>query len=250
MPLVIFRLTQKTPTGYKRQDGTVLDQPLTKRIVPEYTFTDPKTKAPIKYRHIRNEATLVKNQQSSSFTYADNLFFTNGFMVLDEDSDKISIEFVRNHPENADFTGIVKPNVIKKFEEVKEHEASKSEVSMYKVLYEAQKLVHESSLENGDFDCLCYVNGVSTLDYSTAMHELLKIASSAPIDFVEKSEQGVKAFKNQVDSLLANNKVKVDNEKLTVDGTEIVSSPGNQKVDLYKFFSSPVGIEKFKKLSI
>jgi hypothetical protein len=251
MSLIIFQLIEKTPTGYQKPDGTFHDQPTTKRIVPEYTFYDPEN-GPVTYRHIRNESTLVKNKQTATeMTFADNLFFTNSFMVFDSDVDSISIEFARKHPNNKDFKGKVKPGVRKTFEEVKENQLKSNEVDLHKEYYEAQRIIFEASPETGEFQLLCMTFKVSTLDISVAQTELLKIAGKNSKDFIQSAHEGISTIKENIKYFIESKKVTFSDGKIKIaELTSIDVKTGNEMPTLYKHFASPIGDEHYKKLSL
>lgn len=251
MSLIIFQLIDKTPTGYQKPDGTFHDQPITKRIVPEYTYYDPKT-GPVTYRHIRNESTLVKNKQTATeFTFADNLFFTNSFMVLDSDVDSISVEFMRKHPNNKDYQGKVKQGIRKTFEEVKENQLKSNEVDLHKEYYEAQRIIFETSTETGEFELLCMTFKVSTLDRSVAQTELLKIAGKNAKGFIQSANEGINTIKENIKHFIDSKKVTFSDDKIKIaELTSIDVKKGNEIPTLYKHFASPIGDEHYKKLSL
>lgn len=147
--LVTFVLTTKHPTTYQKPSGGFHDTTVTKRIIPTYSRYDAEGKV-VRHRHIRNERTTEVSKQTSTFqAQRDNIYFMHGICVLDAQKDALTIEFLRNHPMNADQPDEQRRNgVFPSFREMQNQLAGLSEIDVIMMRKKAEDAI--LTIQTGD----------------------------------------------------------------------------------------------------
>jgi len=237
---VIFVLTEKNPTSYMREeDGSFLDTPLEKRVIHEYTaFIDGKNE---KFRHIRNEVSAMVSKQDKNSVFLpkrDNLFFTNGIMVLDPNNDMISIEFMRNHPYNEGYASELRRDGIEPyFKELKPQEEGQAVVEDFIKESEAVALVMElqTKQEDGTYKYneekinffIKLFSLDSTMAYSEKIVALYKEAKKSPQDFIYAVNKGFTEIEKVIDSAINLKVISFDKKTAFINKEVMFVSPKN-----------------------
>lgn len=263
---VIFVLTEKNPTSYMREeDGGFLDTPLEKRIIHEYTASiDGKNE---KFRHIRNEVSaMVSKQDKNSFFVPkrDNLFFTNGVMVLDSLNDSVSIEFMKNHPYNEDYPAeLRRDGIMPSFKELKAQEVGETVVEDFIKESEAVALVMalQSKQEDGTYKydeekINFFINLFSldsTLTNSEKIVSLYKEAKKSPQDFIYAVNKGFSDYEKIIDSAVKLKVISFDKKTAYLEKDVMFVASKNLNEDemmkaILSHLISPSGADHFEKL--
>lgn len=212
---VIFILTEKNPTSYKREeDGSFFDTPVEKRVINEYTANvDGKNE---KFRHIRNETSAMVSKQDKNSVFVpkrDNLFFQNGIMVLDKINDQVSIEFMNNHPYNEGYPSeLRRDGIIPYFKELKPQEEGQVVVEDFIKESQAIALVMELQSKQDDDtykyneEKIDFFIRLFTLDstkaYSEKIIALYKEAKKSPQDFIYAVNKGFSEIEKLIDTAI------------------------------------------------
>jgi len=199
--LVTYVLTQKVPTTYQKADGTFFDTPVSKRIVPEYTKYEENRIRQV--RHIRNANSIFVDEQSGS-TFnkkRDNIFFNNGILVLNPMRDRITMEFLDNHPQNHDTPAESRRDgVFPIFRKVVPEKEGSSNVDNLEVNHKAMEMILALRTKSGDsfeykekqIGMMSRIFGINgSLAPSQVITELAKIATNDPAGFIYKANHAV-----------------------------------------------------------
>jgi hypothetical protein len=263
---VIFILTEKSPTSYKREDdGSFMDTPVEKRVIHEYTANfDGKNE---KFRHIRNEKSAMVSKQDRDAVFSpkrDNLFFVNGLMVLESGKDDVSIEFMRNHPYNEDYDdNLRREGIMPYFKESKPEEEGVVIVEDLMKESEALALVFalQEKLEDGTtkykeekinfFIRLFSLD--STLAYSEKIVALYKEAKQSPQDFIYAVNNGFSEIEKDIETALKLEVISFDKKTAFLEKEVMFVSSKNlnekeMKEAILSHFISQQGIVHFESL--
>lgn len=264
---VIFILTEKSPTSYKREeDGSFMDTPVEKRVIHEYTaIIDGKNE---KFRHIRNEVSAMVSKQDRNSVFnpkRDNLFFVNGLMVLEVGKDDVSIEFMRNHPYNEDYSAeLRRDGIMPYFKESKPQADGEVVVEDFIKEAEATSIVMalQSKQDDGTYkykeskiDFLIRLLRLnSTLAYSEKIIELYKEARKAPQDFIYAVNGGFSELEKNIETAINLEVIKTDKKTASMNGEMLFVSETNlnekaMKDAIISHFISPNGITHLESLS-
>jgi len=210
--LITFRLTTSVPTSYAKEDGSFVDQPVSRKVMGEFTiYKDGKA---TKYRHIKNASSLLLNKQienGEEFAYfRDEIYFTNGVVVLDPNKDKNTVEILRLSPQNEATPESSRPGGVEPiFEEVKKEKEGLSELDLNFVLHSARTLVMGLQKKNADGSFsydeskIKFMSNIFRLDGDLSSAEsivaLLKKAEDSPEQFIYKVETLISNLKSDID---------------------------------------------------
>lgn len=268
--LITFRLTTSVPTTYQKEDGTFVDQPVSRKVMGEYTIYE-KGKA-VKYRHIKNSSSLLLKDQienGEQFAYLrDEIYFSNGIVVLNSNRDRNTIEILRRSPQNVATPESSRPDGVEPiFEEVKKEKEGLSELDLTYVLHAARTLVMGLQKKNADGSFtyeeskIKFMSNIFGLDGDLSPAEsiidLLKKAESAPDQFIYKVETSISNFKSDLDKakelgclLIENNVVVFDpmGAKKVIAEFEPKTKEDDIMEKLVVFYSNPQNASEYKDL--
>jgi|694.fasta_scaffold00239_72 hypothetical protein len=263
---VIFVLIEKNPTSYMREDdGSFLDTPLEKRVIHEYTASiNGKNE---KFRHIRNEVSAMVSKQDKNSIFVpkrDNLFFTNGVMVLDPNNDAVSIEFMKNHPYNEDYSAeLRRDGIVPYFKELKPQEEGQSVVEDYIKESEAVALVMDlqSKQDDGTYKYneekinffIRLFSLDSTLAYSEKIVALYKESKKSPQDFIYAVNKGFSEIEKIIDSAIKLKVISFDKKTAFINKDVMFVSAKNLNEDemskaILSYLISPSGTIHYEEL--
>lgn len=264
---VIFIITEKSPTSYKREeDGSFMDTPVEKRVIHEYSaIVDGKNE---KFRHIRNERSAMVSKQEKDAVFnpkRDNLFFVNGLMVLEVGKDDTSIEFMRNHPYSEDYDEKLRRDGIMPYFKESTPQADgevvvadlMKEQEAFQIVFGLQTLQEDKTYlyKEAKIDFLIRLLRLdSTLSYSEKIVELYGEARKAPQDFIYAVNGGFSELEKNIESAVNLGVIKTDKKTASMNGEMLFVSESNlnekaMKDAIISHFISPNGITHLESLS-
>lgn len=269
MSLITFVLTQKSPTSYQKSDLTFYDTPVSKRILPKYSRIEQVldkdgkvlSSTIVKHRYIRTEnSTKVSEQKNTSpSAEGDNLYFSNGLLVLDEVRDANAIEFIRNHPSNEEQPSFQRRQGVKvKFKEAKPEKEGRTAMGKFLATKEAENAV--LALQKGN-DTDGYTYNLSKLNllakaFSSEVDasdvpeqqiiQLLKVAQKRPDEFLYTINTQWGEVENEIDIAIKLDVLKVDKHRAYLGKDMIVESvpalnATEMKYEVIAYLLSPRG---------
>lgn len=257
--LVTFVLTEKHPTTYQKPDGSFFDTPVRKRIIPEYSLMNEDGSVTM-CRHIRNENSIEVSKQTTVFNRkVDNIYFSYGVCVLDSKKDKVTIEFLRKHPMNADQEEYTRrTDVYPSFREVKQELEGLTEIDRIILTQKATNQAIALKLEDGTYSPrLKFYAKVFKLDGSLADSEkvvaLVGKANENPVDFMHQVNAKWETMEKDLESALRFDVVAFDNKtaflkKEPLFSTENELNEEDMKNEIMSFLLSNEGEDKYKEM--
>lgn len=263
--LVVFKLVQNTPTSYKREDGTSISQPVSRRVLSEFTVNENGKM--VAYRHIKRASSILKKQQDLEgelYNYLnDDIWFLNGIIVLHPKRDVNTIEFLRKSPLNASHPDSMRPHdVMPVFQEIIAEEVGISELDRAMVEDAAVELVMSlQKKENGLF-----VYDESRLDFYAKIYDipgdlslsdkviaLRYSAKDKPALFIHTIEQTAKNIESDIEAATNLGIIKITETGVIMNGTVVLPfekqlTKKEQTKRAIEFFGGQSNNESYREL--